>query len=59
MKAKITASLLSLAIAASAVIVPLPAAAEGSFTDAQKQEMHTIIRDYMLENPTLLNEMID
>jgi protein-disulfide isomerase len=58
MKAKITASLLSLAIAASAVIVPLPAAAEGSFTDAQKQEMHTIIRDYMLENPTLLNEMI-
>ncbi len=58
MKTRITASLLSLAIAASSVIAPLPAVAEGSFTDAQKQEMHTIIRDYLLENPALLNEMI-
>ena len=58
MKTRITASLLSLAIAASSVIAPLPAVAEGSFSDAQKQEMHTIIRDYLLENPALLNEMI-
>lgn len=58
MRTKITAGLLSLGLVASSVAMPVPALAEGSFSDAQKKELHSIIRDYMLENPELLNEMI-
>ena len=45
---------LSLGLVASSVAMPVPALAEGSFSDAQKKELHSIIRDYMLENPELL-----
>lgn len=58
MRNKFTAGLLSLGLVASSLAMPLPAVAEGSFSDAQKEELHGIIRDYMLANPQLLNEMI-
>lgn len=59
MKRKITAAVVSLTLVAGAALSPLPAVAEGSFSDAQKKELHTIIREYMLANPTLLNEIIE
>ena len=59
MRNKITAGLLSLALTASTIAAPLPAlAAEDLFNAAQKNELHNIIREYLLENPQLLNEMI-
>jgi len=58
MRNKITSGLLGLGLVASSLAMPVPALAEGSFSDAQKKELHGIIRNYMLENPELLNEMI-
>jgi protein-disulfide isomerase len=46
-----------LAAAASMLAFSLPAAAEGSFTDAQKAEMGQIVRDYLLANPEILLEV--
>ena len=60
MRKSITASILAMAIAASTVAMPLGAiAAEDQFNDAQKNELHNIIREYLLANPQILNEMIE
>ena len=60
MRKSFTASILAMALAASTIAMPLSAnAAEDQFTAAQKNELHNIIREYLLENPQILNEMIE
>lgn len=60
MRKSFTASILAMAMTASTIAMPLSAtAAEDQFTAAQKNELHNIIREYLLENPQILNEMIE
>ncbi len=60
MRNTITAGVLAMALAASTIATPLSAvAAEDQFNDTQKNELHNIIREYLLENPQILNEMIE
>jgi protein-disulfide isomerase len=49
----------TLMLAAGYVSGPVPAAAEDGFSSAQKQELHGIIRDYLVNNPEILNEMVE
>ncbi len=58
MRIKFTASLVAVALAAGSALLPLKASAQETFSKAQTNEMHNIIRDYLLENPEILNEMI-
>ncbi len=58
MRTKFTAGLVALAFAAGSVLLPLQVSAQDSFSKAQTNELHNIIREYLLENPALLNEMI-
>ena len=58
MRTKFTAHLVALAIAAGSVWLPQPVSAQETFSKAQTNEMHNIIREYLLENPAILNEMI-
>ena len=51
-------SLRSLAPLAFALVLGLPAASHAqSFNDAQKSEIQKIIKDYLVANPELLEEM--
>lgn len=45
------------ACAAALLAITAPAAAEGSFSDAQKTEIGEIVRQYLLENPEILLEV--
>ena len=58
MRTKFTAGLVALAFAAGSVLLPLQVSAQDSFSKAQTNELHNIIREYLLDNPALLNEMI-
>ena len=53
---KLTHLVLAAGLAALAATAPVQAA---EFSDKQKSEMETIIRNYLLENPSLLREMAD
>ncbi|MEE4236586.1 MAG: DsbA family protein [Anderseniella sp.] len=60
MRKTITAGVLAMALAATTIATPLSAvAAEDQFNNTQKNELHNIIREYLLENPQILNEMIE
>lgn len=48
-----------LTAAAALLAVSLPAAADSSFTDAQKAEIGQILRDYLVANPEVLLEVSD
>jgi protein-disulfide isomerase len=41
------------------VTAPLVASAQDNFSAGQKQELHGIIRDYLLNNPEILNQMVE
>ena len=58
MRINFTASLVALALAAGSVVLPLKASAQEAFSKTQTNELHNIIREYLLENPAILNEMI-
>ncbi len=58
MRTKFTAHLVALALASSSVLLPHQVSAQETFSKAQTNEMHNIIREYLLENPEILNEMI-
>ena len=45
------------AAAAALLAFTLPAAAEKSFTDAQKKEIGEVVREYLLDNPEILLEV--
>ena len=54
MRAKLTASLVVLALAASSALRPLPVSAQETFSKTQINEMHNVIREYLLENPSII-----
>lgn len=58
MRTVFTASLVALALAAGSVLLPLQVSAQGTFSKTQTNELHNIIREYLLKNPAILNEMI-
>ena len=58
MRTTITAGLAALVLTAGSALLPQQTSAQDSFSKAQTEELHTIIRDYLLENPAILNEMI-
>jgi protein-disulfide isomerase len=58
MRNKLTAGALALALTASTVLVPASVHAEETFSRTQTNELHNIIREYLLENPEILNQMI-
>ena len=58
MRIKFTASLVAIALAAGSVLLPQQVTAQETFSKTQTNELHNIIREYMLENPAILNEMI-
>lgn len=58
MRLNLTPWMVALAIGAGSLAVPLTASAEEPFSKTQVNEMHNIIREYMLDNPELLQEMI-
>lgn len=58
MRTTFTAGLAALALAASSVLLPLQVSAQEAFSKTQTNELHNIIREYLLENPAILNEMI-
>ncbi|MEO1161495.1 MAG: hypothetical protein AAFW74_13775, partial [Pseudomonadota bacterium] len=58
MRTKFTAHLVAFALAAGSVVLPQQVSAQETFSKAQTNEMHNIIREYLLENPAILNEMI-
>ncbi len=58
MRTTFTAGLVALALAAGSVLLPLQVSAQETFSKAQTNELHNIIREYLLENPDILNEMI-
>jgi len=58
MRTIFTASLVALALAAGSVLLPLQVSAQETFSRTQTNELHNIIREYLLENPAILNEMI-
>lgn len=59
MRAKFTASLVVLALAASSALLPQQVSAQETFSKTQINEMHNVIREYLLENPSIINEMIE
>ena len=58
MRINFTAGLVALSLAAGSVLLPLQVSAQEVFSKTQTNELHNIIREYLLENPALLNEMI-
>jgi len=58
MRIKLLSSALALALAVSTLAVPMTARAEETFSKTQTNELHNIIREYLMDNPEILNEMI-
>ena len=58
MRAIFTTSLVALALAAGSVLLPPQASAQEMFSKTQTNELHNIIREYLLKNPAIFNEMI-
>ncbi len=58
MRAIFTTSLVALALTAGSVLLPSQVSAQEIFSKVQTNELHNIIREYLLKNPAILNEMI-
>ena len=56
---RIAIAFLTLGLLAGAAIVPAVAADKSAFSDAQKNELNSLIRAYILANPEIISEAID
>ena len=60
MRMNLTSWMVALAIGAGSIAIPgATVSAQETFSKTQVNELHNIIRQYMLENPALLQEMIE